>query len=584
MNNEVVYVKTGEGEAAMHQRTRLVQRNLRLVLILVDGHSSVAELRKKMTDQSIVEPSLEELARMGLIEPLEARIEREMPQSEVVPESDLASSGWEDELSSIPPPDVMDVPGAGAISGDEPDVLVPKLNGATVAVASSPPAVGGMKALLAKVRQVREERAFEKAYRDESAEDEIRLKPVRRGGDRSVVTWMVGGLVVLVVALVSTVIVYPYGRHLPQVEKALEAMLGEPVKVASMGFAMAPYPHVSLNHVSVGASGAASADLVRISPAFGSLLMFSLVPKKVEVVGIHLKVEALGRAARWFGGAGGALRDLRFSGLDVDVGGVSLGSYHGEVTFASDGRMAHVLVKSEGDTFSLDAEPKGAVFSCALSGRNWQLPFNRGIDVEFFDGKAEIGSEGMKLTQLEAKVFDGLVVVAANLSWSGDVSLSGRGEMRSLSLARLGAAISPAFSASGVVNGVLRVDTGSGHLTQLARSAVVRGEFEAQRGSVNRFDLVEALRSTGRIPTRGGKTSFERLGGVIEIAGGTGRISNLQLVSGLLAATGEVRMDVGEALSGRLEAELKGAAGQRAPIAVTGTLADPQLNLLRGGR
>jgi len=582
MNNEVVYVKTGEGEVAMHQRTRLVQRNLRMVLILVDGHSSVAELKKKMTDQSIVEPSLEELARMGLIEPLEVRIEREMPVLESVPEPGQVSGGWEDEFSSIPPPDVIEKPEVSAIDGEESGALA--LESSAAGAAASQPAVGGMKALLAKVRQVREERAFEKAYRDESAEDEVRLKPVRRGGGRSAVTWVVGGLVILVVALVSTVIAYPYGRHLPQVEKALEGTLGEPVKIASMGFAMAPYPHLNLNHVSVGASGAASADLVRISPAFGSLLMFSLVPKKVEVVGVHLKVEGLGRAARWFGGAGGALRDLSFSDLDVDVGGVILGSYHGEVTFASDGRMAHVLAKDEGDSFSLDAEPKGAVFSCALSGRNWQLPFNRGIDVEFFDGKAEIGSEGMKLTQLEAKVFDGLVVAAANLSWNGDVSLSGRGEMRSLSLARLGAAISPALSASGVVNGVLRVDTGSGRLNQIARSAVIRGEFEVQRGSVNRFDLVEALRSTGRIPTRGGKTSFEHLGGVIEIAGGAGRISSLQLVSGLLAATGEVRLDAGEMLSGRLEAELKGTAGQRAPIAVTGTLTDPQLNLLRGGR
>ncbi|MRR51044.1 MAG: hypothetical protein EG825_09040 [Rhodocyclaceae bacterium] len=587
MNNEVVYVKTGEGEAAMHQRTRLVQRNLRMVLILVDGHSSVAELKKKMTDQSIVEPSLEELARMGLIEPLESRIEREAPVPEVISEPSSGSTGWEEDLDSILPPDALDTPQIGRVE-DEPEVFTAESRGVRTGEEApavvAPPAVGGVKGLLAKVRQAREERAFEKAYRDDGAEDEIRLKPVRRGGGRSIVTWVVGGVLAVLLALVSIVVAYPYGRHLPQVEKALEVALGEPVKIASMGFAMAPYPHISLNQISVGSSGAATADLVRISPSFGSLLLFSLVPKKVDVVGVHLKVDSLGRVARWFGGSGVVLRDLSFSGLDVDVGGVSMGGYHGEVVFTPEGRMARVSLKNESESLSLEAEPRGGVFFCSLTGHHWQLPFNRGIDIEFFDGKGEIGSEGMKLTQLEAKVFDGLVAATADLSWSGDVSVSGRGEMRGLSLAKLASAISPALSANGVVNGILRVDTGSGRLNQLARSAVIRGGFEVQRGSVNRFDIVEALRSTGRIPTRGGKTSFEHLGGMIEIAGGGGRISGLQLVSGLLGATGEVRLDAGETLSGRLEAELKGTAGQRAPLAVTGTLSDPQLNVLRGGR
>ena len=59
MNYDQVYVKTREGEEAVHQRTRLVQRNLRTVLILIDGKSSVAELIAKAGGEDVLLSALE---------------------------------------------------------------------------------------------------------------------------------------------------------------------------------------------------------------------------------------------------------------------------------------------------------------------------------------------------------------------------------------------------------------------------------------------------------------------------------------------------------------------------------------------
>ena len=53
MDNEIVYRKTHAGDQAMRQRKRLMQRNLRMVLILVDGVSSVSELAKKTGDAQL---------------------------------------------------------------------------------------------------------------------------------------------------------------------------------------------------------------------------------------------------------------------------------------------------------------------------------------------------------------------------------------------------------------------------------------------------------------------------------------------------------------------------------------------------
>ena len=65
----LVFAKTSTGEEAMMQRTLLVQRNLRMVLILVDGNATVAELCDKTGNTPATQNALLELERKGFIEP-----------------------------------------------------------------------------------------------------------------------------------------------------------------------------------------------------------------------------------------------------------------------------------------------------------------------------------------------------------------------------------------------------------------------------------------------------------------------------------------------------------------------------------
>ena len=63
MDSNLIYLKTASGEEAMHQRTRVMQRNLRMVLILVDGKSTVSDLVLRIGNQALTESALAELTR-----------------------------------------------------------------------------------------------------------------------------------------------------------------------------------------------------------------------------------------------------------------------------------------------------------------------------------------------------------------------------------------------------------------------------------------------------------------------------------------------------------------------------------------
>ncbi|MBK6553217.1 MAG: hypothetical protein IPG13_04760 [Rhodocyclaceae bacterium] len=68
MSDERIFFKTTAGEAAVRERTRLVQRNLRTVLILVDGLADIGALKAKAGDATLVDAAIIELEAMGLIE------------------------------------------------------------------------------------------------------------------------------------------------------------------------------------------------------------------------------------------------------------------------------------------------------------------------------------------------------------------------------------------------------------------------------------------------------------------------------------------------------------------------------------
>ncbi|MBL8490176.1 MAG: hypothetical protein JNM82_05290, partial [Rhodocyclaceae bacterium] len=96
MDPTSIYCKTAQGEAAMQQRTRLVQRNLRMVLIIVDGHSDVEALKTKIADASMVVPALRELERMGLVETVESRAARDISPAASAADLDFVLDGPEE--------------------------------------------------------------------------------------------------------------------------------------------------------------------------------------------------------------------------------------------------------------------------------------------------------------------------------------------------------------------------------------------------------------------------------------------------------------------------------------------------------
>ncbi len=578
MDPTSIYCKTAQGEAAMQQRTRLVQRNLRMVLIIVDGHSDVEALKTKIADASMVVPALRELERMGLVETVESRAARDISPAASAADLDFVLDGPEETpvVEEIVLSDASETPAAehGAAPGRKQASLLSRLS-------------AGFGGLRKRRAERRAEQEFASAY-DEEPSEEVHLRRVKRG-DRVFISgtlWTLIAIVGLIVASLLLAILFPYSRYLPRAEQGLSAALQEPVRIGAIRFSFTPYPNVTLERLAIGAEGKTTAKAVRVIPNPLSLLGAGIEVRDVQLDGLRMDSKGLARASRWFSGdaGGAALQVARIENLVLELGGTESGALRGEAQFAG-GRLKKVVLKDAEGSLHVDAVPAAEGFELAISGNGWKLPAKGDLVIDYFDAKGSVDGAVFRIASADLRMYDGIVEGRGAMDWSSGLALVADLQLKRMSVGRLAQAMKSELTLEGEINGPVHVEAQGGGVDKLLDGMKVQGDLLLTRGAVHRFDLVEAVRSTGQHPTRGGYTKFEQMTCNATLDSGVLRLDRLRLNSGLLSAVGEMSIDAGGRISGQMAVEMKGSATVvRAPVMLGGSLKEPQLTAPRISR
>lgn len=613
MDKKTVFVKTKEGEEAMRQRTRLVQRNLRSILIMVDGQTTVAELSKRFGDKNAAEAALAELLAGGFIaeqldqldftkaQPPEVKKE----PAEDVPEltSQIALPPAQDPPSAPPPaaePPLPPVIEEIELTAPEYESLPPPARPAPrpqpVQAAAGAGWMDRIKALLAKPKkpsarpQPEKEKKKAERQEDEYEEEQIGgadLEPIRRGRKFNF-SWPVLALSVVVgipVLLVLILLLYPYGRHLPAIERNASAYLQAPVKVGDIGFSFLPRPHIALRNITVGQDEAPlSIASVRAVPDFFSLLGERKVFHDLTFSKVAVKDAGLGKLALAAAGSPPAeIRHITLNEVSLTAGDASLGGLSGEIKMTASGTVETVQLNNSDASFKVDLQPQGEAYRFSATGNNWKSPFTPKLTFQWLEVQGELRPASLALSKIDGRAYEGLVEGKAMLGWAGGATLSSDLELKRLSADKLLTALGSALTAEGELSARLKLAARADSLGKLAEALHVDGTFEMKRGTARGFDLGEAVRNTGRGPTRGGETKFEQLSGTVDIDPKDCRLGNLRLVSGLLTAGGSVGIARSGSLNGAMNVELKSSAATlRVPLTVGGTTKDPMLTPSRG--
>lgn len=554
MNSGLVYAKTPIGDEAVRQSTRVVQRNLRMVLVQVDGKMTVGELSAKIGNARLVENAVEELERGGYIVPLAK-----------------AAAAWELGIPKARKEQVSAIShfstfGSGAANsgpislGAQSQVSRFSSFGKPILPTAAP---------VAEASDLRPE--FEPEMHDDAPAPSSRLPRL-----------LALGGVGLLAFLVLLAIFFPYGNYRADIERELGGMLAAPVTVGDVSLRLLPAPHLSLRGITIGAAGGVI-DAIEIHRPWGMILSGVAGIKDVTVTGARIPVEqllvlpAIGQSPAM---PLPALRQLTLSDFRVNAGNsIFFGPFGGRLLLSS-GQLENASLETPDRSVLITARPLAQGIDLKMEGRAWRVP---GVPVTFpvLQAKVLLEENRLQVGDIDASFFGGLLKGNWTLSWGAGLSMSGSGELTRLDLRRIGADLVPQMTAEGDLSGSIRIAARGDDWQALWRNASAQLQVDVTRGLVSGIDIGEAARRGPGSLVRAGATRFDRLQADVGVDAQGVSLRDIRLDAGLLTASGQLRVAPGGEVNGALVALARSSVSTtRVPLAVGGSL--PTLTLSAG--
>ena len=627
MDPNLIYIKTPTGEDAIQQRARVIQRNVRMVLILVDGQSTVEDLSRKTGNPQLTENALAELEKGGFITPkMEqhdslwqesqrvAQVVRSAAQEKAAQLLTPGKSGnYPDFQQSRPVASTDQVAQASempismhSIFEATPSALEfsssqfslapdPQVKSAAVRPSET---VESEPASRRKRREKKHEtvsrpsllsliRSFWNGAKHDLDEDSVKLKPLRREG-RTRVTWPVAVLLLLFgvagVAFIAS-LVFPYNMFLPEVETAFSRAVGRSVKVEALRVEFYPTQGLVLEKVRIGSLDGKAEEFnireIRLLPDVTTLFAERLNFKSAIVSTLELPLGAIvglpGMLSSFAGSSSTVgVEQIRLEKATLSFDSLVLKDVESEIQRDQDGQFKSLLIRSADKSLAVVARPAGKALDLGIEAYAWR-PFQNSrivFDSISMNGRLEDGLLAIRGADL--RVFDGVVNGNALIRSGSKPNIEGEIAFERVNAERLLVALGGGKRLQGEVTGKMRFSSMSDAWEMLLPSITAEGEFSVQRGSVTGVDLVEAVRRVSGTPVQGGVTTFEQLSGRMKLGADNLRFFGLVMNSGLMQSTGQLSVSKEGGLSGRMDLQMRGSVNQtRVPVSIAGTLVAP---------
>ncbi len=558
MDSNLIYAKTPTGDEAVRQSTRVVQRNLRMVLVQVDGKMSVEELSAKIGNPRLVQAALRELEEGGYIAPtLEA------------------ASVWEESKKAAQV--------AAKFEASQPlsqfSVFGPKTGGATETASAASNFSSFGKPIL-PTKNGNKDSGFKPSMAPPPYQPDVATsasdQPVAPSLSRRKVLLGLGGTLLLTLAVS---VLYPYDRFKPAIEGAATNFVGSPVRVGGVSAALYPSPHLKLTSVAIGKDGESSVAEVRVSSPLALLGWSSPTISRIEINGARLLAKQL-VSMPFFRNDGVTTNGVQVGKLAFEhsrielAEGVTFQDVFGELNFRPDGRLEKATVESTDRSLLVEAQPSPLGIALNIEGRAWQ-PFGAATSFASLQAKGVLQADKLLIQNIDTTFLGGILRGNWLLDWSNGLAMAGDATLNRIDARKLGTAFVPALKLEGDVSGTLKLHSSSRDLEGLWRNAEAVLNTEITRGVLYGVDLGEAARRNGVSEVRAGATKFDRLRSTISITPKQVVSKDVRMEAGMVTAAGQFVAGREGQVEGSMAVTLQTSVSSlNVPVRIFGTLPD----------
>jgi uncharacterized protein involved in outer membrane biogenesis len=389
------------------------------------------------------------------------------------------------------------------------------------------------------------------------------------------------GVIVLILAVIPFFIALD--DYIPQIEKEVAAKLKEPVSIKSIRFSVLPLPNVKIGRITVGKTDDIKVETVTVTPDIFSLLSSPRVIDSVEIDSLILTQAAIDKIPVWSKSDDSNPPQVRIGSIRLvnalvrhDKAG--FGPFDARINLNDKGEPADATITTRDGKLKASVKPGKSNYLIDISAKAWTPPAGPAVH---FDELIMQGVATLKyadFSRVSAKLYGGTVNGKASAGWQKGLQLKGSFDVNQIELKSLVPLISPGTNLSGRLNAKPVFSAAAADVSKLMEALRLDTPFNVRNGVLHGVDIKQAASSLIKQGATGGETAFDQLSGQLNVAGGTYRLTQLKIASGVLAADGNVTISPKKELSGRINAQVK-ALGTSAnvPLNVAGTTHTPLL-------
>jgi hypothetical protein len=555
MDSNLVYAKTPTGDEAVRQSTRVVQRNLRMVLVQVDGKTSVEDLTAKIGNPRLVQSALRELEEGGFIAPAVDAVsvweesmktaKQETAQEPMPPMSQFSTFGPKSLGASESKKG--ESAGSGFSSFGKPILPSPSK------IAEAPP-----PAVIADMRE---------------PED----RPYRQGmsaGRKGLLA-----IAALLAILVVTLIFYPYEQFKPALEASATRMLNVPVKIDRVGVTLFPSPSLKLVGVHIGEPADGKITEVRISSLLSLLGSAPHQVARIEASGATLSANRLVALPMFIGQAAGSheviIKKMVLDHLQLTLGdSLALNDLFGEIAFRLDGSIEKATFETADRSMLINAQAGSQGLALSLEGRAW-APFGTAVSFASLQAKGLLQKNKLFIQDIDTTFLGGILRGNWLLDWSNGLVMAGDGTLSRLDTRKVSAAFAPSLKIDGDMSGTMRLRSSGGDWDSLWGNLEAVLSTEITRGAFHGVDLGEAVRRSGVSEVRAGSTKFDRLRSTINITPKQVVGREVRMDAGMVTAVGQFNSARNGQVEGNMAVTMQtSVSSQNASVRIFGVLPD----------
>lgn len=429
----------------------------------------------------------------------------------------------------------------------------------------------------ARARALADARAeeAEKARQKTLAKPRKFKRPVKLGKAALI---SLAALVLLPIALLQ---IMSLNIFIPPIENLASDRMGEPVSIHSLRASLWPAPHLRLEGVTIGKLRDIKIPTVRVMPELAAFFGETQTIKAIEVESVTIDQDAVTRVIAWVGPGSGAekiqVRRIAIKAATLEVKGIPLPPLEADVALAATGKLERANIRSADKKIEVAITPKSEGLEVNIAAYDWQPPIWPNLTFAELHAKAMATSGGMRISEIEGRLYSGKAKGSATIKWGDLWSAEGDFDIENVLLAGAMPALTKDMELTGKLDAKTIYSMQARDLGTLFDNPRIKASFNVRDGSIGNIDLARAIQPRAT-ETTGGKTLFASLSGNMTLDGKRYQYRQMKLAAGLLSASGEADILPDKQLSGKTSVEMKlPSSTVRARLTLSGDLKQPVL-------